>query len=149
MAVQPQFGPFAASQTADVPAAAPTEEEDEASDNEHGAASCVTVWIRFAIVRKAVRAKASGFASMVKLMRGTELGGERHLAVEIGNRTSEGVRLGCPRKCVFDIRGNTEFFEKHTEFRGIPRNSAVFFAVKSTGIPRNSVCICIRNSACK
>ncbi len=28
--------------------------------------------------------------------------------------------LGCPRKCVFDFRRNTEFFEKHTEFRGIP-----------------------------
>jgi hypothetical protein len=56
--------------------------------------------------------------------------------------------LGCPRKCVFDFRWNTEFFEKHTEFREIPRNSAVFFAVKLPGIPRNSVCICIRNSAC-
>jgi hypothetical protein len=60
-------------------------------------------------------------------------------------------QLGCPRKCVFDFRRNTEFVEKHTEFRGIPRNSAVFFAVNCPefrGIPRNSVCICIRNSAC-
>ncbi len=46
-------------------------------------------------------------------------------------------QLGCPRKCVFDFRRNTEFFEKHTEFRKIPRNSAVFFAVKLPGIPRN------------
>jgi hypothetical protein len=46
--------------------------------------------------------------------------------------------LGCPRKCVFDFRRNTEFFKKHTEFRGIPRNSAVFFALKFAGIPRNS-----------
>jgi hypothetical protein len=44
-------------------------------------------------------------------------------------------QLGCPRKCVFDFRRNTEFFGKHTEFREIPRNSAVFFAVK---LPRNS-----------
>jgi len=34
--------------------------------------------------------------------------------------------LGCPRKCFFYFRRNTEFFEKHTEFRGISRNSAVF-----------------------
>jgi hypothetical protein len=48
------------------------------------------------------------------------------------------LQLGCPRKCVFDFRRNTEFFEKHTEFRGIPRNSAVFYAVKLPGISRNS-----------
>jgi hypothetical protein len=43
--------------------------------------------------------------------------------------------LGCPRKCVFDFRRITEFFEKYTEFRGISRNFAVFFAVKFAGIP--------------
>ena len=58
-----------------------------------------------------------------------------------------GSELGCPRKCVFDFRRNTEFFEKHMEFREIPQNSAVFLAVKLPGIPRNSVCICIRNSS--
>jgi hypothetical protein len=26
--------------------------------------------------------------------------------------------VGCPRKCFFHFRRNTEFFEKHTEFRG-------------------------------
>ncbi len=58
-----------------------------------------------------------------------------------------GIKVGCPRKCVFNFRRNTEFFEKYTEFRGISQNSAVFFAVKFPGIPRNSVGICIRNSA--
>jgi hypothetical protein len=41
------------------------------------------------------------------------------------------AQLGCPRKCFFYFRRNTEFFEKHTEFRGIftvkfARNSAEF-----------------------
>ncbi len=48
------------------------------------------------------------------------------------------MQVGCPRKWVFDFRRNTEFLEKHTEFREIPRNSAVFLAVKLNGIPRNS-----------
>jgi hypothetical protein len=36
------------------------------------------------------------------------------------------MQLGCPRKCFFNFRRNTEFFEKPTEFREIPRNSAAF-----------------------
>ncbi len=48
------------------------------------------------------------------------------------------MQLGCPRKCVFDFRRNTEFFQKHTEFRGIPRNSAKFRGIFCSKISRNS-----------
>ncbi len=59
------------------------------------------------------------------------------------------IGLGCPRKCFFYFRRNTEFLDKHTEFRGIPR---YFYSKKFPEfreISRNSVCICIRNSAGK
>jgi hypothetical protein len=41
--------------------------------------------------------------------------GERG-GMEVGN----GQWVGCPRKCFFYFRRNTEFLGKHTEFRGIP-----------------------------
>jgi hypothetical protein len=53
-------------------------------------------------------------------------------------KITHGKKLGCPRKCVFDFRRNTEFFEKHTEFRGIPRNSAKFRGIFCSKICRNS-----------
>jgi hypothetical protein len=49
------------------------------------------------------------------------------------------LRLGCPRKCAFDFRRNTEFFEKLTEFRGIFCSKITKNTVSSRGRVSSSV----------
>ncbi len=61
---------------------------------------------------------------------------------------SASLCIWCPWKCFFHFRRNTEFFEKHTEFRGIfivdfSRNSAEFRGIPNVfayGIPQVTKC---------
>jgi hypothetical protein len=65
------------------------------------------------------------------------------LAYFANENNGSSYEVGCPRKWLFEIPWNTEFY---AEVTSIPQNSAEVQSAEFCGIPRNSLLFCIRNS---